>query len=82
MARSVVTGVIESSNIWQVKVNVKVNLALYRPGDPRISRQSAGNYGKVVIPKHRPPLRPRKYPWYSFRLEAESTLGPECDRKG
>ena len=24
---------------------------------------------------------PRKYSWYSFLLEAESTLGPQCDRK-
>ena len=24
---------------------------------------------------------PRKYTWYSFLLEAESTLGPQCDRK-
>jgi len=24
---------------------------------------------------------PRKYPWYSFLLEAESTPGPQSDRK-
>ena len=24
---------------------------------------------------------PRKYSWYSFLLEAESTPGPQCDRK-
>ena len=24
---------------------------------------------------------PRKYSWYSFLLEAESTSGPKCDRK-
>jgi hypothetical protein len=24
---------------------------------------------------------PRKYTWYSFLLEAESTPGPQCDRK-
>jgi hypothetical protein len=24
---------------------------------------------------------PRKYSWYSFLLEAESTSGPYCDRK-
>jgi len=24
---------------------------------------------------------PRKYCWYSFLLEAESTPGPQCDRK-
>jgi len=32
--------------------------------------------GKVVSPTHRPPLPPRKYSWYSFLLEAESTSGP------
>jgi len=26
-------------------------------------------------------LRPRKYSWYSFLLETESTPGPYCDRK-
>jgi len=31
--------------------------------------------GKVVSPMHRPPLPPRKYSWYSFLLEAESTPG-------
>jgi len=31
--------------------------------------------GKVVSLTHRPPLPPRKYSWYSFMLEAESTLG-------
>jgi len=37
--------------------------------------------GKVVVPTHRPPLLPRKYSWYSFLLEAESTPGPQCGRK-
>jgi len=32
--------------------------------------------GKVVSLTHRPPLPPRKYSWYSFLLEAESTPGP------
>ena len=26
-------------------------------------------------------LYPRKYSWYSFLLEVESTPGPQCDRK-
>ena len=30
---------------------------------------------KVVNLTHRPPLPPRKYTWYSFLLEADSTLG-------
>jgi len=32
--------------------------------------------GKVVRPTHRPPLHPRKYFWFPFLLEAESTPGP------
>jgi hypothetical protein len=32
--------------------------------------------GKVVSLRHRPPLPPRKYSWYSFLLEAVSTPGP------
>jgi len=32
--------------------------------------------GKVVSLKHRPLFNPRKYSWYSFLLEAESTPGP------
>ena len=41
----------------------------------QISRQSVHEGGKVVSPTHRPPLPPRKYSWYSFLLEAESTPG-------
>jgi len=39
--------------------------------DAQISRQSS-HEGKVVSPKHRPPLPTRKYSWYPFLLEAES----------
>jgi hypothetical protein len=42
----------------------------------QISRHLAYNGGKVVSPTHRPPLPPRKYSWYSFLLEAESTPRP------
>ena len=45
-----------------------------------ISRQSAHEGGNVS-PTHRPTLPPRKYPWYSFMLEAELTPGPYCGRK-
>jgi len=31
--------------------------------------------GTVVSPTHRPPSSPRKYYWYSFLLETESTPG-------
>ena len=37
---------------------------------------TAQDGGKVVSLTHRPPLPPRKYSWYSFLLEAESTPGP------
>ena len=49
----------------------------------QISRQSAHEGGKVVSATHRPPLTPRKYSWYSFHLQAESTPGPAglCQRK-
>jgi hypothetical protein len=36
---------------------------------------------KVVSPTHRLSLPLRKYSWYSFLLEAESTPGPQCGRK-
>jgi hypothetical protein len=38
----------------------------------RISRQPAHEGVKVVGPTHRPALPARRYPWYSFKLEAES----------
>ena len=34
--------------------------------------------GKFVSCTPRPPLPPRKYSWYSFLLEVESTPGPQC----
>ena len=60
----------------------------YRPGQalrvPRcskISRQSAHEGGKVVSPMHQPPSPPKKYSWYLFLLEAESTPGSERRQK-
>ena len=50
---------------------------------PRISRHMAQEGGKVVSPTCQPPLPyppspspPKRYSWYSFLLEAESTPGP------
>ena len=51
---------------------------------PEVSRKlrfpdfmtTAQDLGKVVSLMHRLPLPPRKYTWYSFLLEAESTPGP------
>jgi hypothetical protein len=37
---------------------------------------TAQDGGRVVSLTHRLPLPPRKYSWYSFLLEAESTAGP------
>jgi hypothetical protein len=62
---------------------VKVKQSLYRPWEfqkgeagSQILRQSAYEGGKAVTPTHRQPLTPRKYSWYSFLLEVEST---PCD---
>ena len=46
----------------------------------RISRQSAHEGGNVVSPMHQLPSPPRRYPWYSFLLEAES-MGHSVARK-
>jgi len=56
---------------------------------PEVSRKlrfpdfvtTAQDGGTVVSLTLRPLFTPKKYYWYSFLLEAESTPGPQCDRK-
>jgi hypothetical protein len=61
----------------------KVKQSLYMPWEvlrllggwgSQLSRQSAYEFGKGVSTTHRPPLRPSKYFWYSFLLDAEWTI--------
>jgi hypothetical protein len=42
--------------------------------DMKVVRLSALSKGHLY--------NPRKYPWYSFLLDAVSTSGPKCGRKG
>ena len=72
--------------LWRLKLRRFVLLILVQgkanpaqastgPEDSQTARQSAHEGGKVVSPKFRTPLTPRRYPRYSFLLEGE------CGRK-
>ena len=77
-------GEVNNTQIYQATTGKWVKLDLDTPSGlqevhaSRISRTSAHEGGKVVSHKHRPllPSLPRRYSWYSFLLEAESTPGP------
>ena len=68
---------------------IKLNQSHYRPEVPRgfqevnvpRLRDNGPGWWQVVSQTHRPLFTPKKYSWYSFLLEAESTPGPQCDRK-
>jgi len=67
---------IHKTNVWGLLIGRLLHMyskkkqSLYRHGQSLRAHQGA----KVV---NRPPLLPRKYPWYSFLSEAESTPAPE-----
>jgi len=72
--------------------NINISNQISPITDPRCSEGSrklsfpdyvtvAQDGGKVVSLTHRPHFTPRKYSWYSFLLEAESTPATLCDRK-
>ena len=70
---------------WDADLLDKVKQSHYRLGQAlrvpggsvsQISRQSAHEGGRVVSRTRGLLLPPRKYSWYSFLLEAESTPGP------
>jgi hypothetical protein len=63
-------------HVFHVKLSHYRPLGLQEVEAARISRQSVHEGGKVVSPTHWRPLPPSGYPWYSFLLEAESTIGP------
>jgi len=78
---------VQTAMLYAIQVcwQLASRMSMFRPGQalrvPRgwgsqISRQSAHEGGKVFSPTHRPGLPRRKYAWYSFLLEAESTPGP------
>jgi hypothetical protein len=61
---------------------VKAQLYMYKPREflsvvgewvSSISRQSVYEGSRIISRTHRLPLTPKKYTWYSFVLEDEST---------
>jgi hypothetical protein len=58
------------TNVRYPITGLETLLGLQEVENPKISSHSAHKDGNVVRPIHRPPLLPRRYPWYSFLLEA------------
>jgi len=84
-------GVVETHILYRAINKQKVNQSLHSPEQAlripgswvsQISWQSTYEDGKVVSLTHRPRSPPKKHSWYSLLLEAESTPGPLCGRKG
>jgi len=74
-----------------LRIDTWHKLSYYKPGQapraqdveaPRIYRHSAHGDGQFVSPRHWPSLTRRRYSWYSFMLETESTPGPYCGPEG
>jgi hypothetical protein len=62
-------------------IGLDTPLGLQEVQAPRIAKQLAHEGGKLVSHTHWLPLPLRRYPWYSFLLEAELTPGPQCSWK-
>jgi hypothetical protein len=72
------------ASVQRVKGTAIPVQASYRPRgseEVEVSQLSAHEVGESVSLMHRQPFTGRKYSWYSFLLEAESTPEPYCGRK-
>ena len=78
-----ILGTISAFALGHKGTKKKAKHSRYRPEVPR-------GFQEVKVPRFHDngtewytpaALTPRKYSWYSFLLEAESTPGPQCDRK-
>ena len=64
------------SAVPQPSASPRTPQPVYVVWDCQISRQWTHEGGSVVSPKIQPPLPSKKYSWYSFLLEDESTPWP------